>query len=241
MREKKERVNSLSFWEHLEELRRRILFVLFVWILAGACFYLYSDKILKFLFAPLVPFQPRPVFTRPLEPFMVTFGVSCFAGCLVALPLLIVEIWLFVAPGLNKEEQKISRLIIPGLVIFSYAGMAFGFFLLVPVALKVLLGFSRGIMMPFLSAGSYLGFVAVITLGLGVVFNLPVVLGAMGGLGIVQPATLAKNRRLALVGALVLAAIITPTTDVVTQLMLAAPLVVLYEVGIIFSKIFSKQ
>ena len=172
---------------------------------------------------------------------MVTLAVCALAGSLVALPVFMAELWLFVSPGLTPKERQFSRWIILSLVVFTLVGMAFGFFLLVPLSLKILLSFSQGVMLPFLSASSYLMFVAIITIGLGVVFNLPVAISALAALGIVKPETLVENRRLAVVGAVVVAAVITPTTDVITQLLLAGPLVILYEIGIIFARIFSRQ
>ncbi len=231
----------MSFLEHLEELRQRIITVLVIWAVAAISSYAFVGKILKFIFAPLSPFQQKPVFTRPMEPFMVTLAVCALAGSLVALPVFMAELWLFVSPGLTPKERQFSRWIILSLVVFTLVGMAFGFFLLVPLSLKILLGFSQGVMLPFLSASSYLMFVAIITIGLGVVFNLPVAISALAALGIVKPETLVENRRLAVVGAVVVAAVITPTTDVITQLLLAGPLVILYEIGIIFARIFSRQ
>ncbi len=234
----KEKVDSLTFLEHLEELRRRIIAVLTFWLIAFGICYVFVDKILSFFFRPLTPFQPKPVFTRPTEPFLVTFGVCALVAALISLPVLIAQIWLFVAPGLTTRERQLSRWVLLGLVVFSFSGMAFGFFFLVPVGLKVLLGFARQTMTPLISAGSYLGFVAMLTLGLGAVFNLPVVLGALAACGLVEPAALRGNRRLAVVLALVVAAVITPTTDIVTQLLLGTALVVLYEIGIIFASVF---
>ena len=118
--------------------------------------------------------------------------------------------------------------------------MSFAFYLIVPLGLKVLFSFGKGSLKPLISIGSYLNFLLIFMVLLGLVFNLPVIIGGLSSLGIINPGILKEKRKFAFVGAFIISAILTPTTDIFTQIFVAIPLIFLYEISILFSKIFKK-
>jgi len=237
---KKKKVDSLSFIEHLEELRKRLIFIFVFWFLCSFFTYFFSKDIIKFLTEPLIKYQNKPVFLHPIEPFISVFKICVFIGGIFSIPFILFQIWLFISPGLTEKEKKIIKWIMIGFVFFFCIGSAFAFFILIPFGLKVLFRFGKGTMVPLISISSYLNFLMIFMIGLGLVFNFPVFTAGLSGLGLVSSEFLIQKRRFAFIGAFVISAILTPTTDIFTQIFLAIPLVILYEISIFFTKIIHK-
>ncbi|MDB5683994.1 MAG: Sec-independent protein translocase subunit TatC [Sphingomonas bacterium] len=223
--------------EHLVELRRRLL-----WSFAalGAAFALclyFARPIFAFLVQPLLRAgQGKIIYTDIFEAFFAEVRVAFFAAIMLAFPVLATQLWQFVAPGLYAREK---RAFLPFLVmtpILFLGGAALAYFVAMPLALRFLLGFEGnigGVQQEALPAvGNYLTFVTKFLFGFGVSFLLPVVLMLLERAGIVTRAQLKAGRRYAIVGAFAVAAVLTPP-DVVSQLMLALPLVLLYELALI--------
>jgi len=229
-----------DFYEHLEELRRRLLVVIAAWVVASCVAYFFSDQILAFVSRPLLRYQEKLIFSRPVEPLASVLKISGFTGLVAAVPILILEVWLFVAPALTARERAVGRCVLAGFLVLFAAGASFAFFFLVPAGLKVLFSFGQETMVPLIPIGAYLGFVGVFTLLMGALFTAPVFLGGLAALGIVSSDLLARGRRLAFLGSFVLSAILTPTTDVVTQIFVAVPLIVLYELTIWITRLMRK-
>jgi sec-independent protein translocase protein TatC len=223
--------------DHLIELRRRLL-----WSVAAlataffACLY-FAEPIFAFLVQPLLAAgQGRIIYTDVFEAFFVNLKVAFFAAIMVAFPVLATQLWQFVAPGLYKNEK---RALLPFLVmtpVLFLGGAALAYYVAMPVALRFLLGFQGdvgGVQQEALpGVGNYLNFVTKFLFGFGVAFLTPVLLMLLERAGIVTRAQLVAGRRYAIVGAFVISAVLTPP-DILSQLLLAIPLVLLYELALI--------
>ncbi len=171
-------------------------------------------------------------FKAPTEAFLVRIKVSLFAGAVVAIPVVFYQIWMFIGPGLLKSEIKIVIPIVISSTFFFLVGGSFCFFMVVPMAVQFLLGFATETMQPMIMIDDYIGFVGMLVLAFGLVFELPVAAYVLGRLGVIDHKLLGKGRRFAIVGILIVAAIITPP-DVISQFLLAGPLYLLYEISIL--------
>jgi len=221
----------LSFYEHLEELRNRLIKSVLAVILATVCFYLFVDQFLALMIQPV----GRLVFTAPGEAFIARMMLALFGGLVLALPIVLYQIWSFVAAGLKEREVKYIKFFAPFSFILFISGVLFAHFIAVPISIRFLLSFSTDIVVPMITVKSYISFVVTMFLAMGVVFELPLVLMFLTKIGIASPAFLMDKRRHAIVIILIVSAIITPP-DFITQLIMAGPLIILYEIGIFMSK-----
>jgi len=220
----------MNLIDHLEELRRRILHVIGFVIFASLFIYPVSHRVLEFLTLPI----KKTYFFSPQEAILVRIKISIFLSLFISFPYALMEGWLFVAPGLYPEERKYVRSFLLIFVLLFYLGVAVSFFFL-PYIIHVLLSFSTPSISPMINISRYLSFLFWISLGLGLGFEIPGVLLLLSKLGIVTPGMLLKGWRFAVVAILVFSAVITPTVDVVTQILVSLPLFFLYLLGILFS------
>ncbi len=225
--------------EHLEELRRRIICILISVGLTTIGAFFFSRKILNFLLFPLKDKLEKIIFIRPTEALFTTLQVSLFAGILISLPLILYHFWAFVAPGLTREEKRFFFPLLIFSVIMFLSGISFSFFIVLPLGLSFLLRFSSPQLKPLFTISHYISFLTFFLLGFGVIFESPLVISVLSRMGIISPYDLKKWRKQAIVIILIIAATLTPP-DIFTQLMLAVPLYLLYEVSIILSYIFHK-
>jgi sec-independent protein translocase protein TatC len=223
--------------DHLIELRRRLLWSFATLAVAfGICLY-FARPIFSFLVQPLIAAgQNQLIFTAVFEAFFVEIKVAFFAALMIAFPIIAMQLWLFVAPGLYAKEK---RAFLPFLLMTPFlfaAGAALAYYVAMPLALHYLLGFEGnvgGIQQTALpGVGNYLDFSTRFIFGFGVAFLLPVLLMLLEKAGIVTRGQLKRGRRYAIVVAFVIAAVLTPP-DIISQLLLAIPLVLLYEVSLI--------
>ena len=226
--------------EHLVELRRRLirsfaaLFAAF-----GICFY-FADRIFAFLTQPLIAGfgegQGRLVYTKLYEAFFVEVRVAFFAAFFLAFPILANQIWAFVAPGLYAREKKAFLPFLVATPLLFLAGAALAYYVVMPTAIRFFLGYQGqipGIRQEALPAmGEYLSFVMHFVLAFGIAFLLPVLLMLMERAGLVTRDQLKRGRRYAILVAFVVAAVATPP-DVISQFMLAVPLIILYEISLV--------
>lgn len=233
---------KMSFMEHLGELRTRI-----VWSLVPAgiglliAFY-FTDRIMKFLARPVAAMHMKLVFTTPTEAFWTYMKVAMIAGLFIAMPVILWNVWAFVSPGLHKHERKYAApFVIVGSLLFLLGG-AFALLVVVPFASTFLVSFGQDQgLQPMLSVASYMDFVIKFTLAFGLVFEMPVVITLLSMIGVVTPQFLSRNRKYAILINFVIAAMLTPTPDLFNQILMAAPMCVLYEVGIICARIFGRK
>ena len=234
---------KLPFTSHLEELRKRLITA---FIAVGVGFVVsfgFKERLFGILVQPLINVMKEGenlIYTGLPEAFFTYLKVSLLTGLIVASPMLLYQFWMFVAPGLYRKER---RLMVPIVILssfFSIGGALFGYFVVFPWGFKFFLGFATDTIRPLPSMKEYFGFSAKLLLAFGLVFELPLVLTFMAKLGIVSVDFLKKNRKYALLLFFAGAAILTPP-DVITQILMAMPLMVLYEVSIIGAKIFGKK
>ncbi|MCP4719012.1 MAG: twin-arginine translocase subunit TatC [Desulfobacteraceae bacterium] len=237
--------NKSPFTEHLGELRDRLVRSFIAVGIGFACAYFFKEKLFEILIAPLVTAMgesgnARMIFTGLPEAFFTYLKVSFLAGIIVASPVLFYEFWMFISPGLYRTEKKYLMPIVVLSVFFFLLGSSFGYFIVFPYGFKFFLGFATDTIQAMPSMKEYLGFASKMLLAFGLVFELPLVLTFMARMGLVTVDFLKKNRKYALLLFFVGAALITPP-DVVTQIMMALPLMVLYEISIIGARIFGKK
>lgn len=234
---------EMTLMEHLRELRNRVL-VSAVAVVLGMvlCLYFY-EWILDFLTAPAPDVQNpdgsvgelRLASFSPLDRIGVIFKIGLYGGLIMASPVVIYEILAFILPGLTPREK---RLVVPGLLgilAFLVGGMAFAYYIILPASLNFLLGLSEDQFITLVGAKQYIDFVTRIIFWVGISFELPMVIALAAKLGIVRARQLLGFWRYAIVIVFVIAAIVTPTPDPLTQSLVAGPLLVLYFVGILFA------
>lgn len=235
--------DKLPFTAHLEELRKRLI-VCFVAVGIGfVASYGFKEKLFKILTRPLISVMQtgdNMIFTGLPEAFFTYLKVSFLAGLMLAAPIIIYQFWMFVAPGLYHKEKRLLIPIVFLSSVFFIGGALFGYFVVFPFGFKFFLGFATDAIRPLPSMKEYLAFSAKLLLAFGLVFELPLVITFLARLGLVSVEFLKKNRKYAILLFFVFAAILTPP-DVVTQIMMALPLMVLYEISIIGARIFGKK
>lgn len=229
----------MTFIEHLEELRRRII-VAFISLVVAVCVgYVFSWEILGFLKEPAakadIPLNLH--YQTVLEPFMVRFRIAMYAAIVLTLPVIIYEIIAYVAPALRKRERKVMLYALFFIIVFFLAGVAFCYAYILPVGLQWLTGQSGGRITPVLMAGQYVNFVMLFMVGVGLSFETPLVVWLVVRLGIVTPRRLHKNWRYAVIAILAFAALITPDWNPVTMILVAVPMFMLYEGSILFAMV----
>jgi sec-independent protein translocase protein TatC len=221
----------LAVHEHLDELRRRLFVALTALIVAFIAMYVVHTQLLDVLLWPL-PEDNRELLTlSPTEPFMTVLKVSFFAALLVALPVCLYQLYAFVIPAVADQARKKMLLVVAGVSALFLAGVAFTYFVVANVALDWLLGFGGDQFVTQLRAADYIGFVMMLLLGGGLLFEVPVAMLALARMGVVTGDQFRRNRRIALVVIAVIAAAL-PGGDPISMLLLMAPQLVLYEVGI---------
>jgi len=235
--------DKIPFTAHLEELRKRLI-VCFVAVGIGfVAAYGFKEKLFQVLTAPLIRVMKSGdtlIFTNLPEAFFAYLKVSFLAGLMLAAPVILYQFWMFVAPGLYKRERRVLLPIVFLSTLFFLGGALFGYFFVFPWGFKFFLAFATEHIRPLPSMREYLSFSAMMLLAFGIVFEMPLVLMAMARLGIVSVDFLKKNRKYAILLFFIVGAILTPP-DVVTQIMMAVPLMVLYEFSIICALILTRK
>lgn len=251
---------KMPLTEHLSELRKRIIISLIGLLIGFVVAFIYSEELFRFLTIPLrynisfsvaPPFvtfvekslknNPPLVFLAPAEAFWMHLKISMIAGLIVALPVIFSQLWKFISPGLLRKER---RYVVPFVIIATscfFIGAAYCFFLVLPFAMGFLLTYKTGSMAPMLSVGSYVDFCLKFILAFGAIFELPIAIIFFTRVGLVTPEKLAKHRKYAILLAFIVAAILTPTPDAFNQTLMAVPMIVLYEAGILISRIFIRR
>ncbi len=227
---------NLPLTAHLLELRERILKSLLAWVGASALCYWQLTPLLNFLLKPLravLPEGQQIIFVAYQEAFFTYLKVALICGAVLASPVIIFQAWRFVAPGLYAHEKRFARPLILFSCLAFLGGAAFAYFLVFPKAFRFLAQFGGELLEFKPIFRDYISFAVRMLVIFGFCFEIPVALAVAGKLGIVRARTLSKARPYAIVGAFLVAAILTPTPDVVNQLFLAIPLVLLYEVSIL--------
>lgn len=232
-----------SLVEHLGELRIRLIRAAFAIIIASVISYAYSEQIFNWIRGPILPHLKNMglVFTAPMDKFMAHIKVALFTGILSSSPFWFYQIWQFIAPGLYKQERRYAMAFISSAVVLFLMGVGICYFAVLPVTFEFLLGFGGSVDQPMITIGEYISFFTTIHLAFGLAFELPLILVVLGMLGVVSQSFLRDKRRYAVVILSVFAAVVTPSPDAVTMLLMLVPLVVLYEVAVILVGAFERK
>jgi sec-independent protein translocase protein TatC len=234
---------KIPFTTHLEELRKRLI-VCFIAVGIGFVLsYFFKEKLFQILTRPLISVMQtgdKLIFTGLPEAFFTYLKVAFLSGIILAAPVIFYEFWMFVAPGLYDTEKRLMVPVVVLSTVFFVGGAFFGYFIVFPFGFKFFLGFASETIRALPSMREYLGFASKLLLAFGLVFELPLIITFLARLGMVSVSFLKKNRKYALLLFFIGAAILTPP-DVVTQIMMALPLILLYEISIIGARIFGKK
>ncbi len=229
---------ELPLIEHLLELRSRLLRAIGGWLVVLIPLAIYSQELYAFLSAPLVRFMPRGtsmIATEIASPFLTPLKLSAVVAFAVAMPWILYQIWAFVAPGLYRHERRLVVPLLASSTLLFYLGVAMAYFLVLPTVFHFLIRVAPEGVAVMTDINHYLDFVLSVFLAFGIVFETPVAIVLLVWTGFVTPATLAKRRDYVFVGCFVVAAVLTPP-DIGSQIMLAIPTYLLYELGLLAAK-----
>jgi sec-independent protein translocase protein TatC len=248
---------KMPLTEHLSELRKRILTSLAALFIIFVAIFNYSEKLFELITFPLraelhfrtaAPYvevlrkTAAPlVFLAPAEAFWMHLKVSLVAALIISLPVIFFQLWRFISPGLLEKERKYVLPFVFFATSLFVVGAFFCFVIVLPFAITFLLGYKTQNIAPMLSVGSYVDFCLKFILAFGIIFELPLVIIFLTKIGIVTPKTLAKNRKFAVLFAFIAGAILTPTPDMFNQTLMAVPIIILYEIGILVSRVMYRK
>jgi len=233
--------DKMPFLEHLGELRTRIVRSLIALMVGTVIALIWSERVVDWLAKPVTTLGYELVFTAPAEAFWVQMKVGLILGLFISSPAILWQVWRFIAPGLHEHERKYAApFVILGSLMFCLGGL-FSLKVVTPSAISFLLGYARPGLKPMITIENHIDFLLKFTLAFGAVFELPLVITILARVGVVTAKQLAKNRKYAILGAFVAGAVLTPTPDAFNQTLMAGPLILLYEVGIICARIFGRR
>ena len=234
---------KMSFLDHLEELRKRLLISTIALCVAFFVCWSFSPEIFGFLEKPILQFLPKGeklAYTRLTSPFFLYMKVAFFAGIFLAAPVILWQVWAFISPGLYRRERRYAAPFIIFASLFFLAGGWFGYKTVFPMACKFFIELG-GNFKQVITVDDYFSFASKMILGMGLVFETPVLIFFLSRIGIVTPAFLLQKFKYAVLIIFIISAIITPTPDMVTQSALAVPMILLYLFGIGISYLFGKK
>lgn len=238
---REELLQGMSFLQHLEELRKRLIWSLLgIAVGFGACWY-YSERIFGWMQKPIVAALSRHkldtqlVYTSPTEPFNIYLKIGLIAGIFVASPWVLYQVWQFISPGLYRKEKKYVVPFMFSTVGLFVMGGAFGYFVVYPAALEFLIGYGQQFK-PMITIDKYTDLFLTVILGMGVIFEMPILIFFLAVMGVVSAGFLWRNFRYSILIIFIIAGILTPTTDIMNMCIFAAPMIVLYiaSIGIAF-------
>jgi sec-independent protein translocase protein TatC len=226
---------NLPLMEHIMALRKVLVIAAYAVALGTVIGWFVSDQTFAYLATPVTQLKTIMfITTTPMEPLLNKLKVAMFVGVALALPVILWQIWSFVLPALKQNERKYLYYIVPSSVLLFLGGAALCFYLVMPIGVKFLLFSTGGGVQstPFVTKTSYLSFLLTFLLTFGLVFQLPIVLLILIRLGVLSPQTLAKQRRWAILAIVIAVAIVSPSPDLLTQVLMAGPMYLLYEISI---------
>ncbi len=226
-----ENPRKISFLDHLEEFRFRLIWALAAWAAGCALVYPWTGKVLDALIRPV----GHLVFLSPSEGFLSFITVLAVAGLVLASPVIFYQFWAFAAEALFPSERRYAKLFGPLSLLLFVAGVVFCYAFVIPWSMNFFLSFATGRMTPMITVGKYIQYVAFLCLSFGLVFEMPLAFVLLTQLGIATPEFLIQKRRHAIVAIFVVSAVLTPP-DYVSQILMALPLMGLYEISILLSK-----
>ncbi|MGI6659015.1 MAG: twin-arginine translocase subunit TatC [Dethiobacteraceae bacterium] len=230
--------HSMTIWDHLGELRKRVIIILLTVMVAAVICFAYVDDILEFLLKPAPNLQL--IFTTPPEALVAQVRLALQAALIVTLPLNLIQVLLFIVPALEETEKKVILPFFLAMNVLFFLGVAFSYYMVIPFAIRFFMGFGTESLTPLFSIGNYISFITSLLLSFGLIFQIPLVFWFLGLIGLVSSAFLRNNRKFAILVIVVVAAIMTPP-DVVSQVLMAIPLIFLYEAGMVLVWVTERQ
>ncbi len=234
-----ERDKELSLFQHLSEFRDRLMVACIAIAITTAISFLFTTDIIKLLLVPAG--VSKLIALSPTENFTTYFRVALFSGFALAMPVILYEIYAYIDPALRRSERRIALTAGPFVLLLFVGGMVFCYLVLLPNALKFLLNFGSEVIDNQLRASEYLSFVTLFIVGMGVVFEMPVLIYALIRLGVVQRSWLTSKRRYVFVGSFLVSAVITPTPDPFNQTIVAIPMYLLFELGLLLARLGGRR
>lgn len=234
---------TMGFLDHLDELRRRLLYSGIAIFVGFLVCWIFSEQLFLFLSQPVLPYLKEGeglAFTKLADPFLLYMKVAFLASIFLTSPFVITQAWLFIAPGLYRSERRYGIPFIFFSTLFFLGGAAFGYYVAFPRVCDFLLGVGEQFR-AIITIREYLGTLNKILLGLGLVFEMPILVFFLARLGLITPKFMIRNLRYAVLIIFIIAAIITPTPDIPTQCLFAGPMLVLYMFSILICKVFQKR
>lgn len=219
---------QLSLVGHLSELRQRIIIMAIAVVIGTGIAYYYVDFLLELLLAP----GGKLYYMRPTEAFFTYLKVSVVGGFVIATPVILYQIWGFVKPALTVREKSISNWVLPVAIILFIIGIVFSYTLVLPAAVAFFMGFATDELQPMFSVGQYLDFVLSFVLPFGFIFELPLIIIIMGHFNLITSQFLKTKRKFFILLAFIIGAVISPTPDMFSQIMIALPMILLYETSL---------
>ncbi len=249
---------KMPFWSHLAELRKRLVISAIAISVGFVLCFNYSEDILGLLLLPMnstmtfhasfpfLQYVPNKTtqelyFTTVTGPFMAHLKIAFVSGLILAVPVILLQIWKFISPGLMPRERRYTGYFVSLSTLFFAVGVLFCFFLLLPFAVPFLMGYKTEHLKAIITIGEYIDFTLKFLLGSGAVFELPLIIILLSRMGIVQPAALAKFRKYAFLLSFIIGAIITPTPDALNMTLMSLPIYFLYEIGILGARVFGRK
>jgi sec-independent protein translocase protein TatC len=228
---------KMPFTEHLQDLRKRLVVSVIAIFVGFVICYAFKEKIFELLIRPWVLALPKGqmtklIYTAPHEAFFTYLKVSFIAGTGLAIPVIVYQLWLFIAPGLYEKEKLIFIPVVLASTLFFAGGAMFGYFVVFPFGFQFFTSFASDFITPMISTREFLSFSVRMLLAFGFVFELPIFCFLLAKLGMITSGSLKRKRKIAIVMIFVIAAAITPSPDVMSQLLMAGPLLVLYELSV---------
>ncbi len=227
---------AMSLVDHLDEFRKRLIYCLGILIVLIITGFFLSDQILSYINNPINDTGHRLNIFKMTGGFMIRFKTSIIFSLILSIPIILYNIWKYIMPAVSKEYRKFSIKIIFSSFFLFYSGIAFIFFLVLPGALRVLLGFIGNEMVTKIGADDYVNFILLLSIAAGVLFEFPLIILIFSKLGIITPAFLISKRKYAILFIWIAVAAVSPP-DIITQILIAVPVMFLYEISIVISKI----
>jgi sec-independent protein translocase protein TatC len=243
MRKAKKSPDEMTFLEHLEDLRKRIWysFVAIFIVLIPAWF--FSKQIFEILARPVTQFLPegtKMAYTGLTDPFMLYIKVSFLAALFVTSPFVFLQLWYFIAPGLYQKEKKYVVPFVTFTTIFFLTGAAFGYFVMFPWTCRFFLNMGSDFN-PVITVNTYFSLTLKLLIGIALVFEMPTLVFFLSKIGLITSRWMIKNFKYAVLAVFIIAAVVTPSPDMVTQSILAVPMLALYGLGILIAFLFGKE
>jgi sec-independent protein translocase protein TatC len=244
-RDPDEELPRMGFFDHLEELRRRLIWSIVAIAIAFFAAWTYSPTLFRWIQRPIEPYLPKGThlaFTTMPEPFILYFRVALYGAIVIASPFILWQVWLFLSPALYRKERRYAVPFLVVTLLFFLSGCAFGYFIAFPRVCQFLVGMGTSTgFMPVITINEYLSIASKTIFGLGLCFELPILVFFLARLGLVTEKFLLAKFKYAVLIIFIIAAVITPTPDMMTQCVFAVPMIVLYLLGVAIAWAFRRR